>query len=257
LLPVPDNSLPAPEAEHTTRRLLCYVTDRNSLPTLRAGHPDLRVLDKIRGAIDAGVDWVQIREKDLPAGKLLTLVERAIQATQDRVRNNIGLATGSHFQRVQTKVIVNDRLDVALAASAGGVHLGKESVALGEVVRWCRGGNAPREFLIGASCHTLTEAREAEKAGVSYLIFGPIFDTPSKRAFGRPLGIAELSAVCAAARIPVLAIGGVDMRNARECFLAGAAGIAAIRMFQEAREANELKSAIDSLRDDSKNSATR
>ena len=89
-----------------------------------------------------------------------------------------------------------------------------------------------------------------EIAGASYLIFGPVFDTPSKRAFGEPVGIAELAQVCATVKIPVLAIGGIGLRNARECFQAGAAGIAAIRLFQDAENLNELKSIVASLRDD-------
>jgi thiamine-phosphate pyrophosphorylase len=213
------------------------------------------VLERARGAFEAGVDWVQIREKDLPTQKLLALVKRAVDAVHSR--NGTARVSDSGVQVVRAKVIVNDRLDVALAASAAGVNLGRESTPLLEAVRWCRSGNAPNEFLIGASCHTLAESREAEGAGASYVIFGPVFDTPSKRAFGRPAGIAELSKVCAAVKIPVLAIGGIDVRNAGECFKAGAAGIAAIRMFQDPVDASVLRNIVEALRDDSKNSATR
>jgi thiamine-phosphate pyrophosphorylase len=254
LLPAPDNSIPAPDAKRVSARLLCYVTDRNSLTAL-AGNLEPRVLGRVRGAIDAGVDWVQIREKDLPAQKLLALVESAVDVVHSQ--NGTARVSGPRFQAVRAKVIVNDRLDVALAASAAGVHLGRESAPLREAVRWCRSGNAPNEFLIGASCHTLAESREAESAGASYLIFGPVFDTPSKRAFGRPVGIAELSMVCAAVKIPVLAIGGIELRNAGECFKAGASGIAAIRMFQDPADANELRNAVEALLDDSQDSATR
>jgi thiamine-phosphate pyrophosphorylase len=254
LLPAPDNSIPAGDTKHTSARLLCYVTDRNSLAA-PVGAADLRVLERIRGAIEAGVDWVQIREKDLPTQKLLALVTRAVDAAHSR--NGTTRVSDSGVQAVRAKVIVNDRLDVALAASAAGVHLGGESTPLREAVRWCRGGNAPNEFLIGASCHTLAESRGAEGTGASYLIFGPVFDTPSKRALGRPVGIAELSKVCAAVKIPVLAIGGIDLRNAGECFKAGAAGIAAIRMFQDPADASELRSRVKALRDDSTNSVTR
>jgi thiamine-phosphate pyrophosphorylase len=197
------------------------------------------VAEKIRGAIGAGVDWVQVREKDLPPQKLLALVQDAVRA--------------SDF----AKIIVNDRVDVAMAAGAAGVHLGRESAPVHAVVRWCRGGNAPKEFLIGVSCHTPGEAREAEIAGASYLIFGPIFDTPSKRAFGEPVGTAVLAKACAAVKIPVLAIGGIGLRNARECLQAGAAGIAAIRLFQDVNKSNELKKIVDSLRDDGGNAFTR
>jgi thiamine-phosphate pyrophosphorylase len=231
LLPAPDPPIAGLPTRRSGAPILCYVTDRKTLTT-REDETDWRLVGKIRGTIGAGVDWVQVREKDLPPQKLLALVREIVRATDT------------------AKLIVNDRLDVAVAAGAAGVHLGRESAPIREVVRWCRGGNAPKEFLIGASCHTLSEAREVEIAGASYLIFGPIFDTPSKRAFGEPVGIAELAQVCATVKIPVLAIGGIGLRNARECFQAGAAGIAAIRLFQDAENLNELKSIVASLRDD-------
>ncbi|MGB8835926.1 MAG: thiamine phosphate synthase, partial [Candidatus Acidiferrales bacterium] len=114
-------------------------------------------------------------------------------------------------------------------------------------VAWRRGGNAPGEFLVGVSCHSLEQAREAESAGVSYIFFGPVFETPSKRAFGEPQGVPRLAEICRSVRVPVVAIGGVDENNAPECVRAGAAGIAAIRMFQEARDADALKSAVQKI----------
>ncbi|HEY0703588.1 MAG TPA: thiamine phosphate synthase [Candidatus Acidoferrales bacterium] len=189
-------------------------------------------MEKIRAAIDARIDWIQIREKDLPDGELLSLTQQAVQA--------------AHALRI--RIIVNDRLEVAIAAKAAGVHLGRASRPVREVVSWCRNGNAPRTFLVGVSCHSLEEAREAEAAGAHYAIFGPVFDTPSKRAFGRPAGVVHLAEACAAVKIPVLAIGGVTLQNAQECLRVGAAGIAAIRMFQDARDAEELKNTLQSLR---------
>jgi thiamine-phosphate pyrophosphorylase len=242
LLPAPDSSVPARRTPPASPPLLCYVTDGRSLVP---GAGAAAVLHKIREAILARADWVQVREKDLPARELFALAQRAVGAS------------GIRSEPGRTKIIVNDRLDVALAARAAGVHLGRESAPAGELVRWCRTGNAPREFMIGVSCHSVAEAREAESAGASYVIFGPVFDTPSKRAWGQPVGIAQLSLVCAALKIPVLAIGGVDAHNAGECWRAGAAGIAAIRMFQDARDVDELKTTIDSLRTDRASSATR
>jgi thiamine-phosphate pyrophosphorylase len=226
--------------------ILCYVTDRKLLATA-AGGAVRSLVRPIRQALAAGVDWVQIREKDLAAGELAGLVR---EASGDA-------APGSTMRSrpARTKIIVNDRLDVAMAAGAAGVHLGRESAPVADVVRWCRAGNAPREFIIGVSSHSLGEARQAENAGASYVIFGPVFDTPSKRAFGPPLGVAKLSEVCAALKIPVLEIGGICARNARECWQAGAAGLAAVRMFQDARDVHELKTTIDRLREDS--AATR
>ena len=221
-----------------TAPILCYVTDRRTLAASEGG-ANAELSRKIFDAIAADVDWVQVREKDMAAGELLTLAQGAVRA-----------GDGERVPRARKKIIVNDRLDVAIAASGAGVHLGRESVPVSDVVQWCRQGNAPREFMVGVSCHSVTEARDAESAGASYVIFGPIFDTPSKRAFGEPVGIAQLALACAALKIPVLAIGGIDVRNARECLRAGAAGIAAIRMFQDSRNADELKNRIESLRGD-------
>jgi thiamine-phosphate pyrophosphorylase len=101
------------------------------------------------------------------------------------------------------------------------------------------------EFRIGASCHSAEAARGADVAGADYIFFGPVFATPSKAEFGAPQGIERLGEVCRAVRIPVLAIGGVTVENAHSCFAAGAAGVAAIRMFQESEDvlavANRLR----------------
>jgi thiamine-phosphate pyrophosphorylase len=204
---------PAPD-----QPVVCYVTDRKSLGTAASVSG---VLEKIRMAANAGVDWIQIREKDLPARELLTLAREAVSIAQ----SSAGKAL----------VIVNDRLDVALAAGAAGVHLGGKSTPARDVIRWCRAGNGPTGFSIGVSCHSTEETREAESADADYALFGPIYESPSKKSYGAPQGIARLREVCAAVRIPVIAIGGVNEENAAECIRAGAAGIAAIRMFQEAK----------------------
>jgi thiamine-phosphate pyrophosphorylase len=199
----------------------------------------LVVRETIQLAIQAGVDWVQIREKDMPARELVDLVRDAVRAADALVGTSDG--------HVAPRVVVNNRLDVALAAGAAGVHLGRESVNVRDVVKWCRSGNAPPEFMIGVSCHSLEEAREAESAGANYIFFGPVFETPSKRAFGEPQGMARLAEICASVGIGVIAIGGADEVNAQDCMRAGAAGIAAIRMFQEARDVRVLKSAVQKI----------
>jgi thiamine-phosphate pyrophosphorylase len=214
------------------RPIVCYVTDRGAFG---ATDSIACLLERVRAVAAAGVDWVQIREKDLTGRELLGLARKAVDAT-----NNLGRGG-------QARVMINDRLDVALASRAAGVHLGGGSVPATEVVRWCRGGNAPAEFLVGVSCHTIAGAREAESAGASYVFFGPIFDTPSKRPFGLPQGTARLAEVCHAIRIPVIAIGGVNEENGAECIRAWAAGIAAVRLFQEPRDANTLKDAVARL----------
>lgn len=179
------------------------------------------LLASIRGAVAAGVDWVQIREKELTARELLELTRAAIAIARDET------LAGA------VRIIVNDRLDVALAAGAAGVHLGRSSVPAREAVRWLRAGNTAPDFLVGVSCHSVEEVREAEDAGASYAFFGPIFDTPSKRSFGSPQGIVRLAEACRLSKIPVIVIGGVNEENGAECIRAGAAGIAAIRIFQQ------------------------
>jgi thiamine-phosphate pyrophosphorylase len=203
------------------RPLLCYVTDRNAL----AERADL---DKqIARAIAAGIDWIQIREKDLPTRELLAVTRAAVKAS-------------AAAKVARARIIVNDRLDIALAAGADGVHLRETSAPVAEVSAWRREAasrNASmREFMIGASCHSLENARAAERDGADYVIFGPVFSTPSKEKFGAPQGINLLAEVSGVVKIPVLAVGGITEENARECFAAGAAGIAAIRMFSEARD---------------------
>jgi thiamine-phosphate pyrophosphorylase len=208
---------------------VCYVTDGKALGVT---DPAANLLALIRAAAAAGVDWVQIRERNMPARELLALAKAATDACVGNAR-----------------IIINDRLDVALAAGAAGVHLGGASLPAREVVRWCRAGNAAAGFSIGVSCHRLEEAREAETDGATYVFFGPVFETPSKKLFGPPQGVEKLAEVCRAVRIPVIAIGGVNEENAAECVRAGAAGIAGIRMFQEARAPESLQKAIARLHD--------
>jgi len=221
-------------AEKTGKPIVCYVTDRESLGDDVAATRTAGVLSKIQQAIAAGVDWVQIRERDLSARDLLSLACRAVRAAAET-------------RTADVRVVINDRADMALAAGAAGVHLGGESLPVPEFVRWCRAGQAPLNWLIGVSCHSLERAREAESAGASYVFFGPVFDTPSKRAFGSPQGVRNLAEVCQAVEIPVLAIGGVDGSNAGECLRAGATGIAAIRLFQQPTALSELMRTIEAM----------
>jgi thiamine-phosphate pyrophosphorylase len=197
---------------------LCYVTDRKALAG--SAREQLRLLlENMERAARAGVDWIQIREKDLAAQELSAFVEDALRRIPRSCR-----------------ILLNDRLDVACAAAAGGVHLGEQSMPVEEAKRFVRERHAQGGFLVGASAHSLGAARAAEKSGADYLIFGPVFPTPSKKAFGEPQGIRTLAELCRVLSIPVLAIGGITVDNAAECAAAGAAGIAAIRLFQEASD---------------------
>jgi thiamine-phosphate pyrophosphorylase len=208
--------------------LFCYVTDRRALGRAQSAadfsKPSMLALrSAIQNAAAAGAAWIQIREKDLEARALAELVRYAIEDTQ---------ATGA-------RILVNDRLDVAVAANAAGIHLGEKSLPLEAVAQWRR-SSGRRDFQIGVSCHSLEAARAAERGAADYIFFGPVFATPSKAAFGPPQGIERLREVCASVKIPVLAIGGVNFENARACLDAGAAGIAAIRLFQDAGNPAEL-----------------
>jgi thiamine-phosphate pyrophosphorylase len=139
-----------------------------------------------------------------------------------------------------TRILVNDRLDVALAEKAGGVHLGEDSLPVQEAKRLFEASSAakslPPDFLAGVSCHSLEAAQSAATAGADYIFFGPVFATPSKAAYGAPQGLARLAELCTSVTIPVLAIGGITLENAPACFSAGASGIAAIRLFQESAD---------------------
>jgi thiamine-phosphate pyrophosphorylase len=225
--------------------IVCYVTDRKSLDTSGAV-PTL--LAKIRAAIASGVDWVQVREKDLPARELLDLARAAIGIAIEEASAKSARQAKSNAPPTPVRIFVNDRLDVALAAGAAGVHLGRSSVPARDVVRWLRNGNSPADFVVGVSCHSLEEVRAAENSGANYAFFGPVFDSPAKRSFGPPQGIARLEEVCRSVKIPVLAIGGVNFEYAEECLRAGACGIAMIRAFQEfSQSAEEIASRMARL----------
>ncbi len=209
------------------RPILCYVTDRNSLAAPAGPAREAALLERIRVAAAAGVDWIQIREKDLDARPLFDLASAAI-----------GAVRGS-----AAKLLINDRLDVAWAAGAAGVHLGENALPVGEVVQAKR-RSGPENFLVGASCHSREAAARSVHEGADYIFFGPVFGTPSKAAFGAPQGLARLAEVCRSVFVPVLAIGGITAENAGSCLDAGASGIAAIRLFQEAPDLTALPGKI-------------
>ena len=140
-----------------------------------------------------------------------------------------------------TRLLVNDRADIALAAGADGVHLAATSLSASVIRR-----NFPKNFLIGVSTHSLAEAQAAQDNGADFAVFGPVFDTPSKRAYGQPLGLDKLREAAQSLRkIPLLAIGGITLENLDNTLRAGTKGIAAIRLFNNTAT---LASLINSIR---------
>lgn len=192
--------------------------------------------NRIEPVAAAGIDWIQIREKDLSARELTWLTRQILSRVRDP-------ADASHDR---PRIIVNDRLDIALAERTGGVHLGESSLPVVDAKRLAEVHSSGHDFLLGVSCHTLGTAKLAENDGADYIFFGPIFDTPAKVRFGPPQGLERLETICDSISIPVIAIGGITLENASACLAAGAAGIAAIRLFQEPGDPGSIVTALRS-----------
>jgi len=175
----------------------CLITDRRKLP---AG------MTLVEFAAARLPELVQLREKDLEAGALAEIAGAMVER---------GL-----------RVVVNTRVDVALACGAAGAHLpgGSPPPNL-----WR--GVAPAGFLIGVSCHTVAEVRRAERDGADYVCFSPVFEPISKAGYGPPVGLEKLAEACQAVKIPVWAMGGITEENAGACVGAGAEGVAGISLF--------------------------
>ena len=179
--------------------IACVVTDRRRIDPA----------EQAEAAARAGIDLIQVRERDLDARPLAAIVARILNAVH-----------GS-----STRVVVNDRLDVALACGAHGVHLRSDSLPA-DAARTI----SPAGFLIGRSVHGVEEARSAS-SGADYLIAGPVFPTSSKLEGTSWLGTEGLRAIAQSVSVPVLAIGGITVERLDEVAVSGATGIAAIGLF--------------------------
>jgi thiamine-phosphate pyrophosphorylase len=179
---------------------LCLVTDRRQ--TRERPLPEI-----VAACLAVGLPAVQLREKDLGAIELAHLGRELRVLTADR----------------GALLIVNDRIDVALAVGADGVQRTSTSLPVADLV-----AVADKRLRVGASVHSREEARAAERAGADWLFFGPVYDTPSKRLYGPPQGLPSLEQVCAAVGVPVIAIGGITPERVADVRRAGAAGVAVI-----------------------------
>ncbi len=186
----------------------CHITDR------RAAGGAGALLALIERNARLGVQWIQIREKDLDPPSLSMLVEQAVRR-----------AAGA-------RILVNSRADIALACGAAGLHLPADSPPPSAWRPIC-----PPGFLIGVSCHSPEEVLDAARQGADYALFCPVFRPLSKDDPRPPHGLEALRRACASVRIPVLALGGITAENAALCLEAGAAGVAGITMFQSSQTA--------------------
>lgn len=184
------------------------------------------VLNQISAAVAAGLDLVQIREKKLNARVLFALSERAVELTR-------GTAT---------RVLINDRADIAAGVGAAGVHLTTESLGAATVRR-----TMGAEFVIGISTHSSDEASAARDEGADFAVFGPVFETPEKLKYGPPVGLEALSTICNNLKpFPILALGGVTKENAGACLRAGASGLSGISLFSQP---STLKTTVATIQD--------
>lgn len=217
--------------------LLYYITDRIQLaddePSRRK-----RLLDKISEAASAGVDYIQLRERDLTSRELLSLSLEAVERVRGKAR-----------------LLVNSRVDVAIASGANGVHLRSNDIAASEARAIWAKSTGKVDCLVAVSCHSLTDVLCAEGHGADFAVFGPVFGKVG--SIEPPTEIEELRKVAVrrtpinkkleagqSLGMPVIALGGVTLENASACVEAGAAGIAGIRLFQE----NDIAQVVSRLR---------
>ena len=208
--------------------LIYLITDRQAFPP---PHQSVeRQLEAIEIAARAGCQLIQIRERDLEARELVSFVRSAISVARPH----------------HALVLVNDRLDVAIAADADGVHLRSTSLNALDARSVARLAGQ-HDFLIGASVHSMQEAQSAVDCGADFLVCGPVFETPSKRQYGAALGLETFGQIASASGAPVLGIGGIDCDNALQVLAHGAAGVAGISLFSELTRIEDHSRAILSL----------
>jgi len=219
------------------RCVLYYITDRSQFPGNESARRSA-LLAKIAEGVEAGVDYIQLREKDLTARELETLAREAVTTVRE------SLLTTDH-QPLTTRFLINSRTDIALAVGANGVHLRSDDVSprdlrsvWTEAIARSAQPAAPTPH-IAVSCHTAADVVRAESTGADFAVFAPVFEKKG----GLPTGLGALREACKT-KLPVFALGGVTLENASACLDAGAAGIAGIRLFQE----NKIELVVRTLR---------
>lgn len=233
--------------------LLYYITDRKQFPG-EAAEQRRRLMDKIAEAARWGVEFIQLREKDLSARELERLARDAVRVMNDNLPRSAGQAI--------TRLLINSRLDVALAAGADGVHLPANDMTAAEArAIWDKSvtitGRPRGQAIVGVSCHSSAEVHRAHADDADLVVFAPVFEKVIAGKGQRGTGLEALRDACetgtrAAGRankreFPVFALGGVTLENARQCIAAGAAGVAGIRLFQE----NEMETVVERLKSSS------
>lgn len=205
--------------------MIYLITGGTTTPSTTPNSPEFSaILNLVEAAAASAIPLIQLREKQLSA----------------RVLYELGVCASAIAHGTKTRLLVNDRFDIALAARADGVQLTSQSLPA-DVVRAACGG----EFLIGVSTHSLDQALLARDQGADFVVFGPVFHTESKREFGAPQGVGRLRQLTTElGGFPVIAIGGVSLENVTECFAAGAAGVAAITLLSDAGKLAETVAAI-------------
>jgi thiamine-phosphate pyrophosphorylase len=212
-----------------TRPIIYLITTGQTTFKTTPDCPEFsRILQLVEAAVASNVTLIQLREKDLSARVLFELTRRAAARTRGTT----------------SRLLVNDRFDIALAAGADGVQLTAQSLTA-DVVRAVCGS----EFLIGVSTHSLDEGRVARDKGADFVVFGPIFETESKLVFGPAQGVERLAEVTKELKgFPVIAIGGMTIDNVTNCFSAGVAGVAAIGLLSDPET---LPAVVKKIRTDS------
>ena len=183
--------------------MLYSITDRNQTR-------GRSLVDVVKSALDGGVRLIQLREKELSGKELFNLAKELRTLTN----------------QYKARLFINDRLDIAMAVGADGVHLGRESMSVRDVKRAVHPGESP--LIVGVSTHSIQEALEAESDGADFITFGPVYHTLSKAKYGEPVGIERLKEAAETVKIPVFALGGIKTENIAELKSAGAYGVAVI-----------------------------